>query len=76
MAAASIRANPVHPGYVETPMMVAATDEDGGGAAAGFRSGRFAEASEISPLVVFLASGRSSFITGTEHVIDGGMIVC
>ncbi|WP_298190695.1 glucose 1-dehydrogenase [Novosphingobium sp.] len=72
----NIRANSVHPGYVKTPMMVAATDEDGGGAAAGIPLRRFAEASEISPLVVFLASDESSFITGTEHVIDGGMIVC
>ena len=72
----NIRANSVHPGYVKTPMMVAATDEDGGGAAAGIPLRRFAEPSEISPLVVFLASDESSFITGTEHVIDGGMIVC
>lgn len=72
----NIRANSVHPGYVKTPMMVAATDEDGGGAAAAIPLGRFAEASEISPLVVFLASDDSWFITGTEHVIDGGMIAC
>jgi 3alpha(or 20beta)-hydroxysteroid dehydrogenase len=72
----NIRANSVHPGYVKTPMMVAATDADGGGAASGIPLGRFAEPSEISPLVVFLASDESSFITGTEHVIDGGMIVC
>jgi 3alpha(or 20beta)-hydroxysteroid dehydrogenase len=32
-----------------------------------------ADASEVSNLVVFLASDESAFITGTEHVIDGGM---
>jgi len=72
----NIRANSVHPGYVKTPMMVAATDEDGGGAAAAIPLGRFAEAWEISPLVAFLASDESWFITGEEHVIDGGMIAC
>ena len=34
---------------------------------------RMADASEVSNLVVFLASDESAFITGTEHVIDGGM---
>lgn len=71
-----IRANSVHPGYVKTPMMVAATDEDGGGAASAIPLGRFAEAGEISPLVIFLASDESSFVTGMEHVIDGGMTAC
>lgn len=69
----NIRVNSVHPGYVKTPMMVAATDEDGGGAAGAIPLRRFAEATEISNLVVFLASDESSFITGAEHVIDGGM---
>ena len=71
-----IRANSVHPGYTRTPMMVAATDEDGGGAASAIPLGRFAEAEEISPLVIFLASDESAFITGMEHVIDGGMTAC
>jgi len=71
--ARNIRANSVHPGYVRTPMMVAATDEDGGGAAAAIPLRRFAESVEISNLVVFLASDEASFITGAEHVIDGGM---
>lgn len=71
-----IRANSVHPGYVKTPMMVAATDEDGGGAASSIPLRRFAEADEISPLVVFLASDESSFVTGMEHIIDGGMTAC
>jgi 3alpha(or 20beta)-hydroxysteroid dehydrogenase len=32
-----------------------------------------AEPVEVSNLVVFLASDESTFITGTEQVIDGGM---
>ena len=68
-----IRVNSVHPGYVRTPMMVAASDEDGGGAAEALPLGRMAEPEEVSELIVFLASNESRFITGTEHVIDGGM---
>lgn len=70
----NIRVNSVHPGYVITPMMAAATDEEGGGAAEVIPLKRMAEPEEVSNLVVFLASDESSFITGAEHVIDGGMI--
>jgi 3alpha(or 20beta)-hydroxysteroid dehydrogenase len=69
----NIRVNSVHPGYIKTPMMVAATDEHGGEALKQIPLRRMAESIEVSHLVVFLASDESSFITGTEHVIDGGM---
>jgi 3alpha(or 20beta)-hydroxysteroid dehydrogenase len=69
----NIRVNSVHPGYIKTPMMAAATDEEGGGAVDVIPLSRMAEPSEVSDLVVFLASDNSSFITGMEHVIDGGM---
>ena len=70
----NIRVNSVHPGYIKTPMMVAATDETGGGAAADIPLRRFADPEEVSNLVLFLASDESSFISGMEHVIDGGML--
>jgi len=69
----NIRVNSVHPGYIKTPMMVAATDENGGEALTQIPLRRMADSSEVSNLVVFLASDESSFITGTEHIIDGGM---
>jgi len=71
----NIRANSVHPGYIKTPMMVEATDEDGNGAADATPLARMADAEEVSELVVFLASDESSFMTGTEQVIDGGMSI-
>jgi len=71
--AKNIRVNSVHPGYIKTPMMVAATDENGGEALMQIPLRRMADPSEVSNLVVFLASDESAFISGAEHVIDGGM---
>ncbi len=71
-----IRCNSIHPGYILTPMMVAATDENGGGAGDVTPLRRMAKPSEVSQLALFLASDDSSFITGMEHVIDGGMTAC
>ncbi|MCU1405986.1 MAG: 3-oxoacyl-[acyl-carrier-protein] reductase [Glaciihabitans sp.] len=69
----NIRANSVHPGFINTPMMVEATDEGGGDALKEIFLGRLAEADEVSSLVLFLASDESSYITGAEHKIDAGM---
>lgn len=69
-----IRVNSVHPGYILTPMMAAATDETGGGIAEQVPLRRMADPDEVSSLVLFLASDESSYISGTEHVIDGALI--
>lgn len=69
----NVRCNSVHPGYIRTPMMAAATDEEGGEALSMIPLSRLADPKEVSQLVIFLASDESSFITGHEHVIDGGM---
>ena len=71
---AGIRVNSVHPGYILTPMMIAATDEHGGGAAAAIPLGRLAQPDEVSSVVLFLASDEASFVSGAEHVVDGAMI--
>ena len=68
-----IRCNSIHPGYIKTPMMAAATDEEGGEATKMIPLGRLAECSEVSNLAIFLASDESSYITGMEHIVDGGM---
>ncbi|MDE2301222.1 MAG: glucose 1-dehydrogenase [Sphingomonadales bacterium] len=69
----NIRVNSVHPGFIMTPMMVEATNEEGGDALAQIPLRRIAEPEEVSRLVLFLASDASSYISGAEHVIDAGM---
>jgi 3alpha(or 20beta)-hydroxysteroid dehydrogenase len=69
----NIRANSVHPGYIKTPMMVAATDEEGGGIESQIPLGRMAEPDEVAWLMVWLASDESSYISGTEQVVDAGL---
>ena len=68
----NIRVNSVHPAFILTPMMIDALGEDGGGDLVGIPLARLADPAEVSRLCVFLASDDSSFMTGTEHVIDGG----
>lgn len=70
----NIRVNSVHPGFIQTPMMVEATNEEGGDALGLIPLGRIADPDEVSQLVLFLASDESSYITGAEHLIDAGML--
>ncbi|MBY8860392.1 glucose 1-dehydrogenase [Nocardia sp. CA2R105] len=70
----NIRVNSIHPGFIQTPMMVEATNEEGGDALAQIPLGRIADPGEVTNLALFLASDESSYITGAEHVVDAGMI--
>lgn len=71
-APSNIRVNSISPGGVETPMN---DDEPTGGTSSSAPLGRRARPEEISPLVVYLASDASSFVTGADFLIDGGVTV-
>jgi 3alpha(or 20beta)-hydroxysteroid dehydrogenase len=70
-----IRVNGVFPGYVETAMTREHHARPGvrEGRIAETPLGRLAQPEEIAPGILYLASDESSFVTGTELVIDGGM---
>lgn len=71
-----IRVNSVHPGGVATPMTGRAEDQledQTGGVISRLPIPRFGKPQEISNVVLFLASDDSSYCTGAEFVVDGGM---
>lgn len=74
LAPMGIRVNSVHPGVIATPMVM---QEDTKAAVEAFSKHiplkRVAQPEEVSNMVLFLASDDSSYSTGSEFVIDGGM---
>jgi 3alpha(or 20beta)-hydroxysteroid dehydrogenase len=74
-----IRVNSVHPGGIMTTMTATAFESftdigDGAGFMRSLPIARFAKSAEVSHLVVYLASDESSYCTGSEFVVDGGML--
>lgn len=74
LAGLGIRVNSVHPGVIETPMV---TKGDAVDQIKEFAKHiplkRVAKSEEVSNMVLFLASDDSSYSTGSEFVIDGGL---
>ncbi|MDF2190403.1 SDR family oxidoreductase [Paraflavitalea sp. CAU 1676] len=81
LAVRKIRVNAISPGPVATPLYgklgLEKEQVEGLGNALGQKIllKRFAQPEEIAKAVLFLASDDSSFITGTELVVDGGLTV-
>jgi NAD(P)-dependent dehydrogenase (short-subunit alcohol dehydrogenase family) len=72
LAPAGIRVNAVFPGPVATPMLDDATQTR---LASHALMGRIGRPMEIADAVAFLVSDHSSFITGSELIVDGGQIL-
>lgn len=75
-----IRVNTIHPGVIATPFI----HEPAAGATAAiadfyspepFAVPRLGEPIDITRLLLFLASSEASFVTGSEYVIDGGLLL-
>ena len=71
-----IRVNSVHPGFVDSPMTEAhhGVPEIRQARTGQTPLGRLGIPEDIAPGILYLASDQSSFVTGSELVIDGGMI--
>jgi NAD(P)-dependent dehydrogenase (short-subunit alcohol dehydrogenase family) len=83
LAPRRIRVNTVNPGPIDNSFQLAV--DDGLGAAIGedgtaffnrlIPLGRHARPEEIARSVLYLASDQSSFVTGSVHMVDGGMSI-
>jgi len=73
IAAYGIRVNMVSPGYVDTEMVDDLEDWQRDEIIRRTPLGRFAKPEEIASLITFLLSSESSFMTGQEIRIDGGL---
>jgi NAD(P)-dependent dehydrogenase (short-subunit alcohol dehydrogenase family) len=77
-----IRVNTINPSPVDNRMMRSLEEGFAPGQAETAKQnleksiplGRYATNEEVAELAIFLASDQSSFITGTENPIDGGMM--
>ncbi len=65
-----VRVNSVHPGLIATDMTADFPMER---MLRGVPMGREADPSEVAAVVLFLAGDESSYCTGQEFVVDGGM---
>ena len=76
-----IRCNALCPGTVDTPSLgerIRAYDDPVAARRAFVERqpmGRLAQAEEIAPMVVYLASDESKFATGQAFCVDGGMTI-
>jgi NAD(P)-dependent dehydrogenase (short-subunit alcohol dehydrogenase family) len=70
----NVRVNSVHPGLIRTPLVTAQSEEMNNGIISNTPMGRMGTSEEVAQCCLFLASDDSSFVTGSELVVDGGYL--
>lgn len=73
VASRGITVNVVAPGFIETDMTSALTDEQRAGILSQVPANRLGDAKEIANAVAFLASDEAGYITGETLHVNGGM---
>ncbi|MGC6386496.1 3-oxoacyl-ACP reductase FabG [Ewingella sp. S1.OA.A_B6] len=73
IASRGITVNVVAPGFIETDMTRALTDDQRAGILSSVPANRLGDAKEIASAVAFLASDEASYITGETLHVNGGM---
>ena len=71
----NITVNCVAPGFIDTDMTRALTDEQQATLKAQIPLGRLGQPEDIAEAVAFLASPQAAYITGTELHVNGGMLM-
>jgi NAD(P)-dependent dehydrogenase (short-subunit alcohol dehydrogenase family) len=71
----NIRINSIGPGYIKTPLVLNSLDDAALKALVGLHPmGRLGESEEIAELILWLASSKASFVTGSYYPVDGGYL--
>ncbi|GKX61725.1 3-oxoacyl-[acyl-carrier-protein] reductase FabG [Pragia fontium] len=73
VASRGITVNVIAPGFIETDMTRALTDEQRSGILSQVPANRLGEAKEIASAAAFLASDEAGYITGETLHVNGGM---
>lgn len=73
VASRGITVNVVAPGFIETDMTRALTDDQRAGILSSVPANRLGDAKEVASAVAFLASDEASYITGETLHVNGGM---
>ncbi|RID98386.1 SDR family NAD(P)-dependent oxidoreductase [Simplicispira hankyongi] len=75
-SAQGVRINAVGPGFIHTPMISALEENQAvnGMLVAAHPIGRLGRAEEVAELVLWLASSKASFVTGSYYPVDGGYL--
>jgi NAD(P)-dependent dehydrogenase (short-subunit alcohol dehydrogenase family) len=74
LAGRNIRVNAVSPGPTDTPLFAEASDEVRRHLTSLIPMNRLGEPEEVANAALFFASSESSYVTGAELLVDGGMI--
>ena len=69
----SVTVNAVAPGFIETDMTAALTEETKKAYAAAIPLGRLGSAQDVADAVAFLASDKAAYITGQVIAVNGGL---
>jgi 3-oxoacyl-[acyl-carrier protein] reductase len=75
LASRNVLVNAVAPGFIDTDMTRALTDQQREALIARIPLGRLGQGTDVARAVLFLASNLADYITGQVLVVDGGMVM-